>query len=285
MYYKELLRVRRFFIVFALTVTAIGLLVVLFSGHAKVSVGDSPSPHYALAAQHVRTGDKQSESGSTQVYAPGIEISNEPSEPLPFSALLAIAGFVAAIFGTCVGTSLSCENHGHLEIAWTRPASRIGYAARLMAVDVAGIIAIFAYTLALCVAAIYAAGWLHYIVVDGQAGVNVVRFLLYALAWFALVAGLTASVRSRGGTYVAGFSWLVMALLLVLMDLSLPPALHALVKGLNYLNPLLYGSYSSGAEAARHVAQIGSVEAMIGLGAIIVLGIVAALTQWRVLEA
>ena len=125
MYYKEFLRVGRFFSVFAICIFAIAVLVVLLSGHAKVNVSDA-SPHaYALAAQDVSSDGDHAESGSTNIYAPGIDISNEPNEPSPFSAILAAAGLVAAIFATGIGTVLACENHGHLEIAWTRPTSRV----------------------------------------------------------------------------------------------------------------------------------------------------------------
>ncbi|MBV8263362.1 MAG: hypothetical protein JOY87_06030, partial [Candidatus Eremiobacteraeota bacterium] len=109
MFYKEFLRVRNFFVVFALVMMAIGLVVLLFSGHAKVSIGDdSPS---TAQAEHAATADKFGP-GPSQVHGTGIVISNEPNEPFPISALLAFAGLVAAIFATGIGCGLACENNG-----------------------------------------------------------------------------------------------------------------------------------------------------------------------------
>jgi hypothetical protein len=278
MYYKEFLRVRNCFIAFALILVAIAVLVALLSGHAKLSMGD-PAPK-TVSTRYVVAADKGEQQ---RIQAPGIVISNEPNEPFPFSALLALAGFVAAIFASVVGTSLGCENAGHLEIAWTRPASRIMYAANLMAMDVAGIFATFAFTLALSIGVTYAAGWQHYLAIDADAGANLVRFLAYGLAWFALVWALTASVRGKTGAY-AGFSWIGAAILLLLLDLSLPKPLHTLIAIVNYANPFLYGSYSSGAEAAHRVIQMSATSGAIGLMGITVAGIVAALAQWRRLE-
>ncbi|MBV8597150.1 MAG: hypothetical protein JOZ50_13000 [Candidatus Eremiobacteraeota bacterium] len=281
MFYKEFLRVRNFFVVFALVMMAIGLVVLLFSGHGKVSIGDDTPP--SAQAVNAATADKFGP-GPSQVHGTGIVISNEPNEPFPISALLAFAGLVAAIFATGIGCGLACENNGHLEIAWTRPASRVGYAARLMAVDIAGILAIFAFTVLLCLGVIYAVGLQHYLALDPKVGAVLARFLVYPLAWYGIVCGLTASVRGRAGA-IAGFSWLGAAILLALLDLKMPPVLHAIVKTLNYVNPLLYGNFASGDEASRHIVQIGLPISIAALGAIAVVGIAAALTQWRALEA
>ena len=284
MYYKEFLRVRNIFAGFAIPMVLLALLIFAVAGHAKVQVGMDPAPAYALAAQHSTVPTPQGEPGSINVRAPGIEVSNEPNSPFPFSILLALAGFVAAIFGTVLGTCLAAENCGHLEIAWTRPASRIGYAGRLMGVDAAGIVAMFAFTLLVGLGLIYATGWQHYMEMDASVGAVLPRFILYPFAWFGLIAAMTASVRGKGGA-IAGFSWIGASILLVLLTLDLPPAIHTVIQALNYLNPMLYGSYSSGAEAARHVMQTGTLFSVGGLAGITVIGITAALAQWRRLEA
>jgi len=285
MYYKEFLRIRHFFMWFAMVMTVIAALCVLFSNHATVHVSVDHPTHTAAVARHgIVVAADRGEAGSTNVYAPGVEVSNEPNEPFPFSIVLAIAGFVAAIFGTVAGTCLAAENCNHLEIAWTRPASRIAYAARIMAVDIGGIFAAFAYCVILSLAVIYACGWQHHMTLDPGMGATLLRFVLYALAWFGLIAALTASVRGRAGA-IAGFSWVAGAILIALLDIDLPRPVHALLTGLNYLNPMIYGSFSSGAEAARHVMQLTVPTATIGLSAIAVLGIAAALAQWQRLEA
>jgi hypothetical protein len=276
-YYKEFLRVRNTFVAFAITLVVIGLFVGLLSGHSKVNVSvDAP----AHAAHHLATVGASS-AGTTNVETPGIEI-NDADHGVPFVVLLAVASFVAAIFASVVGTCLAAENCGHLEIAWTRPASRVAYAARLMAVDVAGIAAIFTFTFAFSLGLIYAKGWQGYIYTGEDVMPFLGRFAAYPLAWFGLVAALTASVRARAGA-IAGFSWAAAGFLIVLLTLkNLPPTIHAVLEFLNYLNPLFYGSY---AESGRHFIGVPNPLAIAGLLGIAIVGSGAALAQWRRLEA
>jgi hypothetical protein len=273
--YKEFLRVRNIFLAFAITVVAIALIVFAFSGHATVNIDtNAHAVHQGSGAAH--------STDSVNVYAPGVEISNQ--DRVPFSILLALAGFVAAIFGTVLGTCLAAENCGHLDIAWTRPASRVAYALRLMTIDALGILAIFAFTVGVSVALLYVEHWQKYLYPENTTWVFLVSFVAYALAWFGLVAALTASVRAKAGA-IAGFSWVIAGALIVLSSLNLPPAIHTLVTLINYLNPLLYGSYSSGPEAARHLFNITPAFAISALFGITILGVGAALAQWRRLEA
>ena len=288
MYYKEFLRVRNLFTGFAITITAFALFIYLvgsLGAHARVKVDANPAPAYTLASH----GDASSTSTSKASFSssgsqPGIQISTDAGSKFPFSALLAIAGFVAAIFGTVLGTCLAAENCGHLEIAWTRPASRLSYAARLMAVDAAGILSFFAFFLLVEIVWIYACGWQQRVDLDARTWSVLVRFVLYDFAWFGLIAALTASVRAKAGA-IAGFSWVGAFALVVLLSFDLPPGLHAVVQALNYLNPMMYSSYSAGAEASRHVMQISVPISIIGLSGITVAAIAAALAQWRRLEA
>lgn len=276
MYYKEFLRVRNIFVAFAITIVAVALFVGLLSGHGKVNVSvDAP----AQVAPHLATVSASSDTSTTNIAGPGIEVT-DVNHGAPFAVLLAIAGFVAAIFATVAGTCLAAENCGHLEIAWTRPASRVAYAARLMLVDVGGIAAIFVFTFAVSLALLYAKGWQSYVYMGHDVLPLLLRFVAYPLAWFGLVAALTASVRARAGA-IAGFSWLAAGLLLILLTLNLPAAIHAVVESLNYLNPLLYGSYSTGAGfvGMTNAISIG------GLLGIAIVGTGAALAQWRRLEA
>jgi hypothetical protein len=282
MYYKEFLRVRNLFAGFAICITAFAVFLFLVGSHAHAKVDVNPAPAYTLASQDDGTSAKATFGPS--VSGPGIEISSDAGSKFPFSALLAIGGFVAAIFGTVLGTCLAAENCGHLEVAWTRPASRLSYAARLMLVDAAGILSFFAFFVLVEVAWVYACGWQQRIDVDARIAPVLARFVLYDFAWFATIAALTASVRAKAGA-IAGFSWVVAFILIVLPSLGLPPVLSAIVQGLDYLNPMMYGSYSMGAEASRHIMQLSVPLSMLGLSAITVLGISAALAQWRRLEA
>jgi hypothetical protein len=281
MYYKEFLRVRGIALWFAIALAAIALLVLVSSGHGHVHV-DLVQPAQA-ATHHVGPVKSTPSDGSTNVYAPGIEVHD--TDRGPYSLLLAIAGFVAAIFATVVGTCLASENCGHLEVAWTRPASRLSYAARLMLVDVAAILAVFVFTALLSLALIFARGWQGYMYMDTRFWQVAATEIAFPLAWFGLIAGLTASVRARAGA-IAGFTWVACMFLLVLLSFDLPPVIHGLLNALNYVNPLLYGSYSStSTEPARHLINMTPAFAIGGLIGIATLGIAAALAQWRRLEA
>jgi hypothetical protein len=279
MYYKEFLRVRNLFIAFAVVLTLVALVILLFTMHGSVTVdlaSAASAPHSHAVAAHSTPAAKNS------IVGPGIEVTD--TAHVPFAVLFAIAGFVAAIFATCLGTSLACENSGHLEVAWTRPASRVGYALRLMLVDAFGIGAMYLFTILLSLAVIFIRGWQGYMVSDSLGWLVLSRFVLYPLAWYGLVIALSASVRGKAGA-IAGFSWLGAGLLVVLLSANLPPAIHAIVVFLNYFNPVLYGSYSQTGETARHVMTLTGVEPVVGLSAITLLGTAAGLVQWRRLEA
>ncbi len=282
MYYKEFLRVRNTFIGFAIAIAALALLIFALSGHAQVNV-DLVTPAQAATTEH--SAPVRPSPSSNASNGPTVGVVVDDAHRAPYSLLLALAGFVAAIFGTVMGTCLAAENCGHLEMAWTRPASRLSYAARLMLVDAAGIFAVFAFTLLIGLALVYARGWQSHMFMDPQFWPVAATEIAFPLAWFGLVAGLSASVRTKAGA-IAGFTWLASMVLLVLLSLDLPPVIHGLVNALNYVNPLLYGSYSSsGSETARHLLNMTPAFAIGGLTGIAVLGIAAALVQWRRLEA
>jgi len=283
MYYKEFLRVRGIALWFAIAVAAVALLVFVSSGHGHVHV-DLVQPALA-ASDRVAPTTPGAPSGATNVSRPhaGVEIND--TGRAPFSLLLALASFVAAIFGTMVGTFLAAENCGHLEVAWTRPVSRLSYAARLMLVDVAAILGVLAFTVLVGLALVYGRGWQSYMYMDPQFWPVAATEIAFPLAWFGLVAGLTASVRTKAGA-IAGSAWVASMFLLILLSFDLPPIIHGLLAAINYVNPLFYGSYSSsGSEPARHLLNMTPAFAIGGLVGIATLGIAAALAQWRRLEA
>jgi hypothetical protein len=200
----------------------------------------------------------------------------------PFSAIFAVAGFVAAIFASVLGCCLASENAGHLEIAWTRPASRLAYAARLMLVDVGGILAIFAFTVLACI--IHGVAWRHAMPFDADAWPTLGRFIMDAMAWFALVAGLTASVANRAGA-IAGFSWVGALVIGIMGHFHIAPLIDVLVRLLNFINPIVYLSFTVDTGTTGPAVAFTGPVAAIGLTTMIVLGICAALWQWQRLEA
>ncbi len=282
MFYKEFLRVRNAFIPFAICLVSLALLVFLLSGHAKhVHVNVDTNANHVHAIHSSATSHRGS-SDTNEVQAPGIHVENS-DDLIPVVALFVIAAFIAAIFGTVLGCCLASENCGHLDVAWTRPVSRVAYAARLMVVDVAGIVAMFAFSLLLIVGLIYASGWQGFFVASNDVWPMLARCIAYALAWFALVAALTASVRTKAGA-IAGFSWIAATLLISMLAFKLPPAVHTIVLALDHINPLYYGSYSTGPDVNKDLNP-STPFALSGLLGITLVGIAAALAQWRRLEA
>ena len=65
--------------------------------------------------------------------------------------------------------------------------------------------------------------------------------------WYALCLVAAARMPERAGL-IAGLSWAVFIVLAILAEVPLPQVIHALVIGLDYLNPAAYfsGSDKSG---------------------------------------
>lgn len=254
MYYREFLRARRNLLIFA---AILGCLVVL-------QIVSNISQHGSIVQVNIHPGS----SGGDQ---------------MPLSLLFAIAGITATIFAGILGTSLSSENSGHLELAWTKPASRDRYALTVMTVDIAAVFAAFALALAIIALVIYLAGGWNYVVTDTQAWQNLARFIALPFAWFALMQALTASLRERGGL-VAGLSWVGALVLLGLGAAQLTPLWSALIKFINFFNPIAYAYYGTGTDQPPYPFSGWELD-LASLLAIGIIGIVVALTQWRRLEA
>ena len=264
MYYKQWLRVRRGLIVVSVTAAVLlaihFLLLPVMGPHSGIVIGDDQAAKHAAAQVHENTDG-----------------------PIPLSLFFAIAGVVAAIFAGIYGGSLSEENDGHLALAWTKPASRVRYALSVMSVDLLFVVAVFAIMLVFIAAIIAQHGQLHLLAVDDNAWFNLGRFLLVPAAWYGVCQALTASLRQHSGT-VRGVFVVVAAIVLGLETASFPPAWHLLIKAVNYLNPIAYSSYSYPEHQPLQPFPTWELN-LTALAAIAVLGISAALVQWRRLEA
>jgi len=246
LYYKELLRVRHFFVYFAGTIAAIALVCMVIPNRV-LSLGAGAHPQ------------------------------------IPFVFFLVVAGIAASILATILGTSLAAENCAHLEIAWTLPASRIAYAARVLWVDVLAIVALFAFIVLAGLAVIYAHGFGRYLVFDPDSGAEVLRFAAYPLAWFGIAQALTASMRAKAPAY-AGLAWPVALALLILYEVPLSAPLHAMLRTINLVNPLVYASFASGT-VTPDLLMLNAAIAAEALAGLAILGIALALAQWQRLQA
>ena len=266
MYFKELISVTRGLKILIVSL-AVTLALNLIVHQGAKTVDD-------LALVKVNVGSGPSVATATATTA---------DDRVPLSLLFAIAGVIATIFAGAYGSSLAGENRGHLELAWTKPASRDRYALVTMGIDLIAIEAAFGITLAFAVAVLAGTGHLQQIVADPHLGINLVRFMLLPIAFYGLWQALTASLRSQAAL-VIGCSVLVCAFLLGLQAMLHGEPWHTLIRSVNFLNPLVYGTYQSGATTIQYPFATWEFN-LAALALIGAAGAVLALAQWRRVEA
>jgi len=264
MYYKEWLRVRRGLIIFVIT------LAVLLTLHVLLLPIMGPSNNHLVIGAGV-----QSAGHAARAQASATDL-------FPLSVFFAIAGVVAAIYAGIYGGSLSEENDGHLALAWTKLVSRTRYALGTMSVDLAFVACIFVLTVLFAAAITAQHGALRFLTIDRDAWFNLARFVLLAAAWFGVSQALTASLKERSGT-VRGVSVAIAAIFLGLGAANLPAHWGALVKFVNYFNPLAYATYSDVQTQPLYPFATWGLN-LAALAAIAALGVTLALVQWRRLE-
>jgi hypothetical protein len=264
MFYKEYLRVRgaltTYSIVLAILV-AFSIVITLSVSKGELSLGG--------AAQAATVAHATINSGAT-----------------PWLVLLALSAFTAAILATVLGSTLAQEND-HLEVACTKPCSRTAYATGVIAIDLAAILLSLAIALACAYAVFFviAAKTGAYLITEPDAVSNIARFLLFPLAWYAVIAGLSAGMRGKASV-VQGLIWPVAIGMLALRELPVGGIWHAIFVALSAINPLIYISYQSKADVV--IVGAGPMHVLSStliLAAFVVVGWLAATTQWRRVEA
>lgn len=249
MYYKELLRVRHaLFILSIVLAVVVAIQLIVNLAHGKL----------------VDT------------------LTKAPTDPHTWSVFFAVSGIVATIVAGIFAATLGSENEGHLEQAWTKPASRVRYAMNLFATDLGGVLVAWVLTLVAHTFIHYLDGSLRFVVWDKVAWPSLAVFLFLPVAWYGLVVALTASLRGSSKT-VAGLSWLAALILLGLSYAKLPGVWEMLVRTINLVNPLAYASYPfSNQTPALFAAWQADVAALIAIG---VIGATVGLLEWRRMEA
>jgi hypothetical protein len=226
--------------------------------------------------------------------------------------LLRIDGWLY-LFGACVSTvilatilglNLASENDGHLELAWTRPISREGYALTIFGVDLVAIyVAIVMTALAAIVATdiaighqdvVFAGSWTNgvhteSVGVGAQKITRVVneqpidvpkealRFLAFStfpVCIYAWITALSASLKRNRGT-IAGVFWPAILILGAVENVPIQP-IHALMHAINTVNPLVIYTTKN--------ADLQTSSELIGMLSILVL-LSLTVVQWRRLEA
>jgi hypothetical protein len=265
MFYKEFLRVRGALVVYSIVLAillGIAILITVSSSKVDLSLGG--------AAQAATVTHATIDNGAT-----------------PWLVLLAIAGFAAAVMATLLGSSLAQENDGHLEVACTKPCSRTAYATGVIAIDLAAILLSMAIALvgAFALFFVIAAKTGAYLITEPDAVANIARFVIFPLAWYAVIAGVSAGMRGKAGV-VQGLIWPVAMCMVVLRQIPLGGIWHGVFVALNVINPLIYISYQSKADV--QIVGAGPAHVLLStliLVAFVVAGWFAATTQWRRVEA
>jgi hypothetical protein len=197
--------------------------------------------------------------------------------------VVAAAAFVGG-FATVLGLNLAAENDGHLEVAWTKPVSREGYALGVFAVDTAAmaVCIIFTAICAIVVVDVYAG----YQAVALGSGAEVVRMFAFCglpLCVYAWIAAGSASLKRNRGV-VAGLFWPIMIVLGTLPLLPVPP-IHALASVLNLFNPIaLYSSTKSVAQGSMTYDPVAATWPYLWGWGVSALLLAAAVAQWRRLQ-
>jgi hypothetical protein len=201
------------------------------------------------------------------------------------SQLIVGAASLVGGFATVLGLNLAAENDGHLEVAWTKPVSREGYALGVFAVDIGAMaVCIVFTTICLAVLAEVFTGSLTMTFEWGVPLARLVAFCGMPLCIYAWITAVSASLKRNRGV-VAGLSWPFM-LGLGLMTLLPIPAIHAVSETLNWVNPLAIYTWSTGADHGTLTADAGVSTLWTYLWglALSALLLASALFQWRRLQ-
>jgi hypothetical protein len=242
--------------------------VIVDSNHAGTAI-PNPAPHRSTKLGY---------------YA------NEPFV-MDIATPLALGVLFAWVVATILGGPLARENDGHLEIAWTKPASRTAYALSVMAVDAVGILAALAIGTALAVVVILLFAVPQPVIMANTFPAIAVA-ILAGLAWYAMCAAFTASLK-RNWRAIPGLAWpaafILLSVALVGAAVDSNPVLkgiHVLITVVNYFNPLLYSLISNEDGVTRVPAPLGSpILSAVALMALIAIYVGASLVQWRRVEA
>jgi hypothetical protein len=212
MAYVEILRVRRVLLIYSIIVASLALVIV-GSILSSPEHGIVINSHRMNGAHHAGTRD------------------------IPLSWLVMLAAYVATIVGTIIGTALSCER-ANASQAWTKPVSRERFALAYMGVDAVGVLAAFAVLFVIELVGLWLVGIGPYVGLDADVPAFLALGLGVAFAYYGVVQALSVTIGRSGS--VAGISWPIAFALAGLASVHLPSVIHAVIVGLNFLNPIAY---------------------------------------------
>lgn len=200
-----------------------------------------------------------------------------------------VASALAIIVATILGAPFARENDGHLEVAFTKPVDRTSLALEIMGFDAGGVAV--AYALGLIFAVVGHTVFVPPYVTFGYFdAVALVAGLLVALAWYAMLAAATASLR-RGYGGVLAVAWPLATIVAVIGLLpagnnAMLAVVHDLFRTLSYIDPLAYVRFGA-IDKMDHslVLEAGWQSRLTMLGLLAVGYGALAIGQWRRVEA
>jgi hypothetical protein len=206
-----------------------------------------------------------------------VVVNGQPVHLGPVGFSMLFSGSVALVGGlaTVLGLNLAAENDGHLEVAWTKPVSREGYALGVFAVDIAAMaVCIVLTTICMTLVVDIVAGYPAVQLDGGWSMVNDVAYAGFPLCVYAWIVALSASLKRNRGTVAAVF-WPAMVALGAIAVLPIP-SLHALAPVISLIDPIIIFTNSAAAPTPTATYLWGW-----GLAAVL---LVAGVVQWRRLE-
>ncbi len=165
---------------------------------------------------------------------------------VPMMYYMALADVAALIVATILAAPFAREIDGHLEVALTKPCSRLRYALGIVGVDVVGIVAASVLT----VVAFYLCQLLFETARVDFGGINaraIVMGLAMPMAWYAMLCAATTWLKRSYGT-VLGFAWPVAIVLAVLAsiraDNGVALFIHDVAWVISRIDPLTYVQFA-----------------------------------------
>jgi len=201
-----------------------------------------PSSRAHKDSSHVSVGSIQvSSSNHGSVTTTTIDTNGA----VPLIYYMALADVAALIIATMLAAPLAREIDGHLEIALTKPVSRVRYALGAVGADVTGIVAASVMTIIACYLCevLFGTYRLDFSGINARA---IAMGIAMPVAWYALLCAATTWFNRSYGA-VLGFAWPVAILLGVLAAIhptnTVGLFVHDLGWVLSRLDPLSYVSF------------------------------------------
>jgi hypothetical protein len=199
--------------------------------------------------------------------------------------VLGSASFVTMILATTLAASLNKEN-GRGGFAFTKPLARERVALTYMGIDFVTILIAYAYTVAVCFAALAVLGIAGKVVADPNAAPIAAGGLGAATMWYGLIQVATA-LRISGGGLVIGLSWPLFILARGAYSIGFFGAgFHAVVAALDHLNPLAYFAFTGHPDEVHLVSLFGysATTCIAATWIIAIVACVVAIGEWKQLE-